>query len=166
MIPAGRIFLRRLLDLAHSIPDLDTALLLTQDIILDINWWLLFARSWNGQSFFLDLTWSHSPEMNLYTTHYLKLGSVPTGKAIGSTKHGLPPISTILSSGKSSMPSSWHVRYGGTCGGCREFSFTATINLWRNGLSQSPMLMDQVRALFFCRISSQLLYHNFSHCWH
>ena len=74
VIPAGRIFLRRLLDLAHSAPDLDTTLLLTQDAVLDINWWLLFARSWNGQAFFLDPTWSHSPEMDLYTDTSSEIG--------------------------------------------------------------------------------------------
>ena len=50
VIPAGRIFLRRLLDTAHSITDLDTPLHLSWDSALDINWWLHFCfhLEWDG----------------------------------------------------------------------------------------------------------------------
>ena len=74
VIPAGRIFLRRLLDLAHLVPALYAPLQLTEDAVLDINWWLAFAQSWNGEAFFLDPTWTHSPEMNLFTDASSEIG--------------------------------------------------------------------------------------------
>ncbi len=74
VIPAGRIFLRRLLDTAHSITDLDTPLHLSWESALDINWWLTFASTWNGTAFFLELAWSHSPDMCLYTDASSEIG--------------------------------------------------------------------------------------------
>ncbi len=38
VIPAGHMFLRRLLDLAHSVPHLEYPLQLSLDSALDINW--------------------------------------------------------------------------------------------------------------------------------
>ena len=45
VIPAGRIFLRRLLDLAHSVGELDHHLQIHSEASQDILWWLSFAES-------------------------------------------------------------------------------------------------------------------------
>ena len=74
VIPAGRIFIRRLLDLAHSIQALDSPLHLTSPTTLDINWWLVFASTWNGKAFFMDPTWTHSPDMSLFTDASSEIG--------------------------------------------------------------------------------------------
>ena len=153
VIPAGRIFLRRLLDLAHSVPDLDTTLLLTQDVVLDINWWLLFARSWNGQAFFLDPTWSHSPEMDLYTdaSSEIGFGAYWEGHWFQQTWSPINQHHSIQ----------WKELYAilmacevwGHLWGKKRILFhcdnQSMVHLWRNGLSQSPTLMHLVRALFF-----------------
>lgn len=67
VIPAGRIFLRRLLDTAHSKDGLNERIPITDDARQDILWWLQFARSWNGTAFFLDPTWTPAPELQLFT---------------------------------------------------------------------------------------------------
>ena len=48
VIPAGRIFLRRLLDTAHSIHELDCEISIDPEALEDIKWWLTFSSSWNG----------------------------------------------------------------------------------------------------------------------
>ena len=48
VIPAGRIFLRRLLDTAHSVEDLERKLPINSEALQDIIWWLKFAATWNG----------------------------------------------------------------------------------------------------------------------
>ena len=67
VIPAGRIFLRRLLDLAHSVPSLEDSLIIGPEAVLDIQWWLVFAQSWNGTAFFLNPAWTLAPDVHLFT---------------------------------------------------------------------------------------------------
>ena len=67
VVPAGRIFLRRLLDLAHSRESLDTPFPLGNEALQDILWWLKFAGSWNGTAFFQDPTWTPAPQFQLFT---------------------------------------------------------------------------------------------------
>lgn len=74
VVPAGRIFLRRLLNFAHSTPLLDAPLHISTETILDIHWWLCFARKWNGMAFFLDSSWSYADNMHLFTNASSRLG--------------------------------------------------------------------------------------------
>ncbi len=43
--PAGRFFVHRLLDCAHSFPNLDAPLLITDQAVLDIQLWSSFAAN-------------------------------------------------------------------------------------------------------------------------
>ena len=52
VVPAGRIFLRRLLNIAHSVQHLEDQVHITSEALLDIEWWLQFASTWNGKAFF------------------------------------------------------------------------------------------------------------------
>ena len=67
VIPAGRIFLRRLLHLAHSVGELDHYLQIHSEASQDILWWLSFAESWNGTAFFLEPSWTIASDLHLYT---------------------------------------------------------------------------------------------------
>ena len=67
VIPAGRIFLRRLLDLAHSVGELDHHLQIHSEASQDILWWLSFAESWNGTAFFLEPSWMIASDLHQYT---------------------------------------------------------------------------------------------------
>lgn len=51
VIPAGRIFLRRLLDTVHSKEGLND-ITISEDALQDILWWQRFAEPWNGRAFF------------------------------------------------------------------------------------------------------------------
>ncbi len=67
VVPAGRIFLRRLLDLAHSHSTMDSLIHISDEALQDALWWKKFASSWNGVAFFLDPTWTPASELQLYT---------------------------------------------------------------------------------------------------
>ena len=67
VVPAGRIFLRRLLNMAHSVLHLDDHVHITSDALLDIDWWLQFASAWNGKAFFLDPDRMPPDQFQLYT---------------------------------------------------------------------------------------------------
>ena len=62
----GRIFLRRLIDLATSVKRLDDSVSLTSEAQLDILWWVEFLPKWNGKESILPrvVTGAH---MGLYT---------------------------------------------------------------------------------------------------
>ena len=66
VVEAGRTFLRRLLDLAHSRTRLDHWIRINADFKSDLLWWHCFLKKWNGQS----LISSHcqaTPEATVFT---------------------------------------------------------------------------------------------------
>ena len=67
VVPPGRTFIRRLLDLSCSASALSDVLVLDDEARLDIQWWVSFIQDWNGRSFFHDITWTKSPDLELYT---------------------------------------------------------------------------------------------------
>ena len=67
VIPDGRIFLRRLIDLSCSVSRLYHHIRLKEQARLDIEWWLTFFPTWNDTSYILDTDWSTSTSMSLYT---------------------------------------------------------------------------------------------------
>ena len=67
VVPAGRIFLRRLIDLSFTVLWMHHHLRLCSDAYLDLDWWLAFLPTWNGTSYILEASWSTSPSMSLFT---------------------------------------------------------------------------------------------------
>ena len=67
MIPAGRIFLRRLIDLSTSVTKLHHHITLNAHAKEDIKWWLDFLPGWNGVSLMLQSHWDTSSDLQLYT---------------------------------------------------------------------------------------------------
>ena len=67
VVPAGWIFLRRLIDASMRAKHLEHHISLTQSDRLDIEWWLEFLPTWSGASLFLDPYWSQAPELQLFT---------------------------------------------------------------------------------------------------
>ena len=60
-IPAGHMFLRRLIEASTTVTSLHHHLRITKPIRADLDWWLTFASQWNGKAFFLDHDWTPSP---------------------------------------------------------------------------------------------------------
>ena len=67
VVPLGRTFVRRLLYLAKSIPQLDTLFDLSEDAQQDIKWWHTFLPTWNGRKFFSDVVLTQNLDLKLYT---------------------------------------------------------------------------------------------------
>ena len=67
VVPAGHIFLRRLIDLSTSVKKLHHHITLTASARADIQWWLDFLPGWNGVSLMLQTNWDTAADLNLAT---------------------------------------------------------------------------------------------------
>ena len=67
VVSAGRIFLRRLINISCTIYQLYHHIRLNQQTHLDIEWWLTLLPSLNGTSYILKTKWSTSTSMSLCT---------------------------------------------------------------------------------------------------
>ena len=153
VIPAGRIFLRRLLDSAHSVDGLEESIPLTQDTAKDVDWWLQFSSHWNGIAFFLDPTWTPAHQFQLYTDAAGNLGygaywdgewfSQPWPSHLTSKSIEWKELYAIVIACET-----WGSQWSG-----KRLLFhcdnEAVVHVWESGLSRCPDLMDLVRALFF-----------------
>lgn len=66
-VPAGRLFLRRLIHLSTKVRLLHHHIRLNREARLDIAWWQSFLPSWNGKTFFLEQKTTAAPDLSLYT---------------------------------------------------------------------------------------------------
>jgi hypothetical protein len=67
VVRPGRIFTRRLFDLASKTMFLHHHVRLSSEAYADIKWWLEFAEQWNKCSFFFDDTWIPTTHLGMYT---------------------------------------------------------------------------------------------------
>ena len=74
VVPAGKTFLRRMIDLSSSVASLDEAIPISKDFMLDFQWSREFATPWNGRSFFLHPDWTPSPHLQLFTDSSRTIG--------------------------------------------------------------------------------------------
>ncbi|GAU91677.1 hypothetical protein RvY_03887 [Ramazzottius varieornatus] len=74
-VPAGRLFTRRLIQLLTShYRSPHRKIPLSEDFRLDILWWRTFLPKWNGKTSFLDINWTCSSVLQLYTDASATLG--------------------------------------------------------------------------------------------
>lgn len=57
-VRSGRVFLRRLIDLSTTAKKLDHFIRLSREARSDIEWWHIFASSWNGISMMKSVRWA------------------------------------------------------------------------------------------------------------
>ena len=67
VVPAGRIFLCRMIDLSCSVSRIHHHIRLTKEVCLDMYWWVNFLPQWSGTSCILETKWTTTISMNLYT---------------------------------------------------------------------------------------------------
>ena len=67
VVPAGRFFLRRLVELSCTVHQLHHHIYLNEEARADIAWWRDFLPHWNGRAMFLDSNWSSSQSLDLFT---------------------------------------------------------------------------------------------------
>ena len=74
IIPAGRIFLRRLIDLSTSARLPHHHVTMNREARRDITWWLQFLPTWNGRAIIPEPHWTKSPDLELFTDASGSLG--------------------------------------------------------------------------------------------
>ena len=67
VVPAGRLFLRQLIDLSTTVDRLHHHLHIGAEARADLEWWARFLPHWNGRAKFLEPQWSSPASLNLYT---------------------------------------------------------------------------------------------------
>ena len=148
VIPAGRIFLRRLLDTAHSVEDLEKQVPITDDTCKDVDWWLRFASEWNGTAFFLEPDWTPAHEFQLFTDAAGSLGygafwnghwfSKPWPANLLNKSIEWKELYAIVAACKT-----WGKHWSG-----KRLLFhcdnNAVVHIWLSGRSHCPDLMDLV----------------------
>eukprot|EP00731_Ephydatia_muelleri_P003217 Em0001g3217a len=67
IVPAGRLFLRRLIDLSTTMSRLHHHIWINTEARADLAWWARFLPSWNGIAMFLDPGWISVEMLNLFT---------------------------------------------------------------------------------------------------
>ncbi len=99
VVPAGRLFLRRMIDLASTAKQLHHRIRLTHEARADLEWWHSFLPSWNGVAMFLDPDWTPAEDMELFTdaSGTLGYGAYYNGSWLRAAwaPHQLPPHVSI-----------------------------------------------------------------------
>ena len=67
VVPPGRLFLRRLIDLSTTVRHLHHHVTLNKAARADLAWWRHFLPTWPGASLFLQSDWTPAPDMELFT---------------------------------------------------------------------------------------------------
>ena len=154
VVPSGRIFLRRLIDISTSVEKLHHHLPLTQEAKLDMKWWLDFLPQWSGKSLILESHWTSNASMELFTD------------ASGNDGWGAywagRWISDRWSTAQSEMSIAWKELYAvaiatntwGTLWQRRKIVIhcdnQTVVSVWEKGTCKSSEIMALVRMLYFC----------------
>lgn len=102
VVPEGRPFLRRIIDLATSFKHLDHPVRLNADFKSDLMWWHLFLHTWNGVSCLHTHTRS-PPDIEFYTCLGLRsllspvLVAAPMARVMATLPHHNQRITTHCS---------------------------------------------------------------------
>ena len=151
LVPSGRLFLRRLIDLSTTFPSLGSVSTLSPEALLDIQWWLDFLPSWGGSSV-VPLPPVSSIQLQLYTD----ASGVGMGGFFGPHWFSCPWPSAF-------QESSIHVRelvavatalflWGDALRDCSVVLFSDSLSVvlvWQKGSCRDPLSMRILRAVFF-----------------
>ena len=159
VIPAGRTFLRRLIDLSTTVTKLHHRISLNKEARLDIEWWIEFLPSWNGCYKIPDFLVTPAPSIDLYTDASGELGfgiffdgkwlSVPWHQAFQSRsiqwKELFPIYVSLLIWGPS------------LCGKKIVFHCDnlAVVNIWSSKTSKCKEIMRLMRRMFYLSAQHQ-----------
>ena len=152
VVPPGRIFLRRLIDLSTTVVPLHHHITFNAEARADLSWWLRFLPPWPGVSLLLQSHWSSAPDMDLYTdASDVGYGAYWSGRWFNS--HWTPQ--------QAALSIAWREMYAilvacstwGNSWARRRILFhcdnAAVVAIWQKGSCKCPHLMSLVRNLFF-----------------
>ena len=163
VVPAGRLFLRRLIDLSTTVSRLHHYITLNTQARADIQWWCQFLPSWNGRAMFLDTAWVSATDIQLYTDasgskgfgayfagDWLRGDWQPT-QCLPHRSIQWQELFAIFAAA-----TTWAPRL---CGKRLRFfcDNEAIVNAWQRKSAKHPQLADLLRRLFLCAAK-----HNFT----
>ena len=158
VIPAGRIFLRRLLDLAHSVDDLNTSLVFNPEAHLDVHWWLCLVEQWNGTAFFLEPAWVPASDLQLFSDASSTIGYGAYWNGAWLNQRWPPELMHHSIEWKELYAIVIACEVWGSHWRRKRILFhcdnMAIVRIWETGLSRNSQLMYLVRALFFVAASN------------
>ena len=152
VVPPGRIFLRRLIDLSTTVSRLHHHITLNKEAKADLHWWLQFLPTWPGTSLLLQSHWTLAPHMQLATdASDLGYGGFWAGRWFSQP---WPP-------GLHRNPIAWREMYA-VLAACTTWGHAwqwkrilfhcdnaTVVAIWQKGSTRCPRLMTLVRALYF-----------------
>ena len=154
VVPSGRLFLRRLIELSTTVSKLHHHIHLNVEAREDIIWWNRFFPSWNGVSIFLDPNWKDTEAITLFTD---ASGTLGYGNFNGAwfrgdwLPHQKPPMRSIKWQGLLAIVcSSLHM--GHLLQGQRitvHCDDMAIVLAWSNQSARHPGILHLLRTLFF-----------------
>ena len=153
IIPAGRIFLRRLINLSTSARLPQHHITMNCEARRDIAWWLRFLPSWNGRAIIPDPHWTRSPDLELFTD---ASGSIGYGIFYAGHWVANPwPLELQNRSiqWKELYPIALACLLWGHLWSGKKLLFhcdnQAVVDIWASGTSRDPLIMHLVRSIFF-----------------
>ena len=153
VIPAGRIFLRRLIDLSTTARLPHHHISMNLEARRDIAWWQRFLPTWNGRAIIPDPYWSRSPDLALFTdaSGTLGYGIYYSGHWIADTWP--PPLQGRSIQWKELYPIALACLLWGHSWSQKKILFhcdnQAVVDIWVSGTSRDPDIMHLVRSIFF-----------------
>ena len=154
VVPAGRIFLRRMIDLSCSVSRIYHHIRLTKEVRLDMYWWVNLLPQWSGTSCILETKWTTTISMNLYTdaSGTLGWGAYWSGRWLQARwsfndckKDIVWKELFAIAAAVNSWDHYW--RRKKVLFHCNNQS---VCDIWCRGSFRSPEVMALVRMLFFC----------------
>ena len=159
IIPAGRIFLRRLIDLSTTARLPHHHVSLNTEARRDVAWWLKYLPLWNGRAIIPDPVWSRSPDLELFTdaSGGLGFGIYFQGRWLnGSWPSDLSDRSIQW---MELYPIALSCLLWGPLWKGKKLLFhcdnQSVVDIWAKGSFRDPLLMHLVRSIFFCAASHQ-----------
>ena len=154
VVPAGRLFLRRLIDLSTKAKKLHHHVKLNSEARPDFQWWHTFLLDWNGVAMFLDPAWTTADQMELYTdaSGTLGYGAYFQGHWFRAAWEPLqrPPFVSIQWQELFAVVTA--ARTWGHCWMGRRIVFhcdnMAIVNAWSHKSSRDPAISSLLRTLF------------------
>ena len=153
VIPAGCIFLCRLIDLSTTARLPHHHISMNLEARRDIAWWQRFLPTWNGRAIIPDPYWSRSPDLALFTdaSGTLGYGIYYSGHWIADTWP--PPLQGRSIQWKELYPIALACLLLGHSWSGKKILFhcnnQAVVDIWASGTSRDPDIMHLVRSIFF-----------------
>ena len=161
VVPPGRTFLRRLIDLSTTTQHLSSTLHLTSAARADITWWQTYLPGWNGRCLIPDLTWTKSPEFQLFTDASGLLGFGIYYQGHWLNGRWTSEQSAMSLTWKELFPIALACRVWGNEWTRRKLLVhcdnASVVSVMASGTARDPFVMHLVRDIFFTAAKGQFI---------